>query len=525
TFSYRSATAKAEAVKNINAALAKGLAALESEHRQWWHDFYRRSFVTLPKQFEWFHWMQMYKLACMTRPQSSVIVDLVGPWFDRDLVWNGIWFNWNTQKQYCNVFTSNHPEFCDSLINGLWKQRNNLYDPESRGYGVPWGGCSALNLARGKWRDAACLAWLLSLGWERYLCTMDSQILLKKVYPLLVGAYRYMKYHYLFRGKDGKLHFKPGASPEYHLYANGKKVSDFEDITFRIACMRWACRTIIAINERYKVNLRDATDCRATLANLTGYCIDPHQGFLIGRNTPLAHAHRHDSHELQIFPFYEFTPDDPGHAEIIRKTLDHHKKTGFQDQGMADASWGIMRAMFGDGDDALWSITHKTGYINHPDVSPYTTRLAVFKTAYVEEGPFLADRVIQEMLLQNWDDGIIRVFPAIPSSPQWHDVAFWHFRTKGAFLVSAKRQGGRTLFIEIVSLAGEPCLIKTDLPEPVRVAAPPGSRLVKRGPGLYEVSNLRRKQRCILYSGDGPGDFTIRPMHRGAWKTPGRDYR
>jgi len=513
TYAYRDSTAKEKAVENINAAVNKGFAQLEEAHQVWWHDFYQKSFVSLPQKFEWFHWMQMYKIASMTREDASVITDLIGPWFDRDLQWNGIWFNWNTQKQYCNVFTSNHPELATSLLNGLWNQRANIYDAESNGYGVPWGGCGAMNISRGTWRDAACLAWLLSLSWEQYQCTMDSDLLLNKMYPLLKGAYNYMKHHYLEEKEDGKLHFKPGDSPEYHLRdENNNKIREFEDITFRIATMRWVCHTIIKINERYGGYEKDAADCQIMLGSLTDYCIDPEQGFMIGKDLPLAHAHRHDSHELQIFPYYEYTPDNPQQAELIRKTLAHHKAIGFQDQGMADAAWGIMRAMFGDGNDALWSITHETGYVNHPDVSNYTTRLAVFGTAYVEEGPFLGDRVIQEMLLQSWGDGIIRVFPAVPDDTDWDNLVFKDFRAKGAFLVSARRENRHTSFIKIESLAGEPCKVKSDMIGTVKIASNFECSLTDLGNGIVQINNLKKNQWCILYTGDSLPDLTIKPI-------------
>ena len=63
---------------------------------------------------------------------------------------------------------------------------------------------------------------------------------------------------------------------------------------------------------------------------------------------------------------------------------------------------------------------------------------------------------VQDMLLQCWGNRI-RVFPALPDS--WKDVAFHDFRAEGAFLISASRKNGITIFVRIKSLAGEPCII------------------------------------------------------------------
>jgi len=80
-------------------------------------------------------------------------------------------------------------------------------------------------------------------------------------------------------------------------------------------------------------------------------------------------------------------------------------------------------------------------------------------TFYAEAGPVIetplsAATSIQDMLLQDWG-GALRVFPAVPTA--WTDAAFDRLRADGAFLVSAVRRDGRTAWVRIESLAGEPC--------------------------------------------------------------------
>src|SRR5439155_1750869 len=84
---------------------------------------------------------------------------------------------------------------------------------------------------------------------------------------------------------------------------------------------------------------------------------------------------------------------------------------------------------------------------------------------------------IQELFLQDWG-GALRVFPAVPG--QWSEAAFDRLRADGAFLVSAVRRNGRTSWVRIESLAGEPCrLVVADWDTAVVRAhtgpAPPGS--------------------------------------------------
>ena len=41
----------------------------------------------------------------------------------------------------------------------------------------------------------------------------------------------------------------------------------------------------------------------------------------------------------------------------------------------------------------------------------------------------------------------------------WRDASFDHLRANGAFLVSGVREGGRSAWVRIESLAGEPCTV------------------------------------------------------------------
>jgi hypothetical protein len=114
----------------------------------------------------------------------------------------------------------------------------------------------------------------------------------------------------------------------------------------------------------------------------------------------------------------------------------------------------------------------------------------------VMETPLHAAAAVQEMLLQSWGDRI-RVFPAVPDA--WADVIFHDLRAEGAFLVSAARRAGQTSWVRIESLAGEPCLLDTDL-ETFR-GFKNGKRIeVARSPdGLFELS-LARGEEIVLLS-------------------------
>ena len=105
-------------------------------------------------------------------------------------------------------------------------------------------------------------------------------------------------------------------------------------------------------------------------------------------------------------------------------------------------------------------------------------------------------QMLHDMLLQSWGDKI-RVFPAVPAA--WPDVTFHNLRAEGAFLVSAARQGGRTQWVRIHSLAGEPCRIRPSLAGQVKVHCPGKTIPIRKlADDVYELS-LAKGEEVLLY--------------------------
>ena len=85
------------------------------------------------------------------------------------------------------------------------------------------------------------------------------------------------------------------------------------------------------------------------------------------------------------------------------------------------------------------------------------------------------------------------------------------FRAEGAFLITASRKNGKTEFITIKSLAGEPCIVVTDISSPVfkgkrQFAATALSE------SMYKI-DLQKGEEVIIYSKGTQPDFTIRPVN------------
>ena len=112
--------------------------------------------------------------------------------------------------------------------------------------------------------------------------------------------------------------------------------------------------------------------------------------------------------------------------------------------------------------------------------------------------------IVQDMLIQSWSDpakdepGVIRIFPALPSA--WKDLEFHDLRAEGAFLVSAKRTAGKTEWVRIKSLAGEPCRVRPGMSGELRLKGDRKHKLQLVSPGIYKI-DLKLGEEVMLYPG------------------------
>ena len=499
-----------DAVAAVEAAIKEGVESFAKTNRDWWHAFYKASFVTLPDAgLESFYWIQLYKMASATRVNRPV-VDLMGPWY-KNSVWAAYWQNLNTQLAYYSVLPSNHPELGEPLCHLLYDRKQDLinnvpvdYRSDSAAMGTTTGFGNLVAPAPGPVKEkqgAAAyhfisLPWLMQQYWLQYRFTMDDERLRAEIYPLLKRAINtYL--HLIDLGADGRYHVPLSFSDEY---------GNAPDTNLNLALLRWGLQTLIAANERLKLKDPDAIKWNKVLGKLTDYPVDE-TGLMIGKDTPFAKPHRHSSHLFSIFPLHVLNVDDqPDQRPLMEKSIAHFLSFNGDECMFKFTGAASLYAALGNGNDAL-------KYLNRalepqpkgPTVTP--------NTLYSENGwptfesPISAQRAILDMLIQSWG-GTIRVFPACPDG--WKDVAFYNLRAEGAFLVSAKRSCGKTLFIGIKSLAGEPCRIKTDLAEPIIVEGIPTSA-VRRVKGLIEC-DLKQGEEVVLHTQGISPPFIILPI-------------
>lgn len=498
TFPERTAAEKAQA--SVEQMTTSNYHQPPQEHLDWWHNYYRASFVSIPDtRLESFYWHQMYKMACATRP-GRPMMDTAGPWI-QPTPWPYITWDLNVQLCYWPVCASNRLELGQSLVDTLHENRQNLIENVRP---VEWQADSAyipvvsaqdlIEPRDGDMRYYDCvgnLPWAMHNVWMIWRYSMDDELLREKWLPLArrgVNLYRHM----LIEREDGTLHLSPTYSPEYGGVSS--------DCNYDLALLRWTCGALLDACERLDIKDPLIPEWKRILANLADFPTDEN-GFTIGANQPFARSHRHYSHLLMAYPLYLVNAEQGGaERELIQRSLKHwvsfkNALAGYSYTGAASLSCAV-----GNGNDAL-------DYLK--GLERYLQPNGLYKeSGPVMETPLSAAQSIHDMLLQSWG-GTIRVFPAVPD--QWQDITFHDLRTEGAFLVSAVRKQGKTKWVRIKSLAGEPCRIRPGLNGPLRVIGSRDIKVNELEAGLVTI-DLQPGEEVIIHSGDQTPSLVVEPV-------------
>ena len=491
--------AGAEALAAVESAAPERTDELYRTHRERWHRYYPLSFLSITdSRLESFYWIQMYKLACSTG-RGRPVMDTSGPWF-QPTPWPYITPDLNIQLCYWPVYASNRLELGESLLDSL---REHLPALVENVRPVEWQEDSAfLHITTAQdlvgprdddmryWLCVGNLAWTLHDCWLHYRHAMDDSILSETIFPLLRRAVNFYR-HLLYEDERGVLHLSETYSPEY-------PVNPSRDTSYDLALLRWGCLTLLSVCERLGIDDPLSGEWARILEHLADFPVDGN-GFRIGADTPFGAGHRHFSHLLMVYPLYLLNVEQEGVSEQVRRSVRHWIGSGAL-AGYSFTGASSMSSAIGEANAALEYLKGLEPYLKP-------------NTLYVEAGPCLetplaAAQSIHDMLIQSWG-GVIRIFPAAPDA--WPDIVMHDFRAEGGFLVSAVRSGGETRWVRIESLAGEPCMVKVEIEDPV-VTIDGAVVSLELPPGGPRAVTIGRGQTALIRRRDMTGECVIEPV-------------
>jgi alpha-L-fucosidase 2 len=460
----------AAAKKRVLSLAAHDIPLLSAKHRQWWKDFWARSFIDIPdKEIERRWYAALYVLGSCSRP-GKIAPGLWGCWVTLYAQWHGDYhLNYNFQAPYYLAYSSNHADlsapFYQAILAAMprakamakkhgWK---GVHFPVCIG---PWGILPEGEQDHGQRSNAAYAA--LNFIWQ-YQYTQDREFLAETAYPYLLEVADFWEDYLKLDG--GRYVIRGDAIHE----GSGDNMNPI----LSLGLLRTLFKNLIAMSKDLGRDEARRAKWQDILDRLSEFPLQQRNGKTVFRLTEkgMDWATGNTLEIQHIFPAGAIGLDsDPKLLQVCRHTID---EMGRWTDNNGFSSWYTVCARIGyDPKTILAKLREEC------DKHSLANLLLFYGGGGVEScGGFLA---INEMLLQS-HDGVIRLFPCWPKD---QDARFGTLRAVGAFLVSAELKRGSIRGVTFVSEKGKACTMQN--PWPGKTV-----RLVRNGKPAESVAGER----------------------------------
>ena len=475
-----------EAKKRVAALVPERIESLRTAHREWWRDFWSKSFIEVGDPLlERYYYGSLYLMAsCSRNPRFPP--SLFGNWTTADgPSWQADYhLNYNHQAPWWGVFSSNHPELAEPYdapildylatartnAQELLKVRGVYYDvgvgprgletsfmPD--GHGIPGEG---RRMFLGQKSNAAFAAVNMFL---RFYHTYDRAYA-ERVYPFLRETATFWE-QYLFL-ENGRYVIRNDASGEV-----GDGGSDRNN-SLSLGLVRMLFQGMIDVSTELGVDADRRPRWRDILDRLSAFPTVEVDGIRRIRGAEAGPASQRigpsrNNTRLEWMGMVWPTGvlglgSDPTMLRMLQDDA----------RGWAESEWighfngfsitfpGAARVGH-DPDDLLRKLRRQLTEFGLPN-------LMVFGGGGGIENCSGVPATIDEMLLQS-HDGILRLFPAWPRD---RPARFRNLRARGAFLVSGQLREGRVQSVRILSECGQDCVVENPWPGKGWVIVRPG---------------------------------------------------
>lgn len=484
------AAARQAALALLQEVSAEGYDRAADQVARWWRDYWQHSAeVRLPDpERELLYYLGMYKLAGLSWPGGPAAT-LQGPWVEEYTMppWSSDYhFNINVQECYWPAYGGNQLQSLLPLVEMLqsWEpllRRNaRSFVGVEDGLMLPHAVDDRCTCMGGFWTgsvDHGSTAWTGQLLWQYYRYSMDAAFLRDTAYPFLKGA---MRVYEAMLEDDGTAYSLPvSVSPEFG--GSGRDAWG-RNASFQLANIHFLCEKLCEASALLDVDAGDRAKWQDIHARLPLATVRDGQ-IQLWEGQPLSESHRHHSHLAGLYPFDIYDRQgDAAQQSLVMASLGK-----LTDMGMGRwTGWcmpwaAILFARVGNGEmaDVILGLYRRIfmnqGYAStHDSQFPGFTVMAGRPLIMQIEASLAASAAVLE-LLAHTARGTLTVFPAVPRD--WQEASFERLRTEGAFLVSARREQGRTTRVEVQSEAGAELVLTNPFGAAVRL---------RRGGGTIE---------------------------------------
>ena len=400
--------------------------------------------------------------------EGTLPLNLQGIW-NKDMwpAWGGKYtININTEMNYWGALMQNLSECCTPLYDHIERMRENGRVTARSMYRCRGAVCHhntdiwGDTAPQDKWLPGTLwpmgLAWLCTHIWEHFLFTRDEDFLAEKFDTLVESAEFFLDY--LTENDEGCLVTNPSVSPENTYYATNGRTGTLcsgpsmdSQILYTLFSAVIGAYDIVGGDEYAKT----VSDIRAARDRLPKPQIGKYGQIMEWARDydEVEPGHRHISQLYALYPADMISPvKTPELAAAARATLERRLSHGGGHTGWSRA-WIInMWARLFDGEKVGENIqallAHSTS-INMFDMHP----------PFQIDGNFGGGAGIGEAVFQS-ECGELHFLPALP--PMWKSGSVKGLRARGGFEVSFDWAEGSLSSAKIISLAGQPAVIRTD---------------------------------------------------------------
>lgn len=436
-------------------------------HTGWWQHFWHQSAIHVPDTLlekQWY--LEQYKFGSAARKNAPPI-SLQAVWTadnGRIAPWKGDYHHdLNTQLSYWPSYSANHLDEAMGYINHLEANKAN-YQRYTKMYfgaeGIAVPGVTTLDgTEMGGWiqysLSPTVSSWLAQHYYLQWRYSMDKQFLKTKAYPWIKGTATFLE-NITIKDNNGHRKLKISSSPE--INDNSLDAWFLQNTNYDLALMKFTfskaaeLATVLGLSN-------EAAHWNKILSEFDDFVLSPNNELMFAPSMAYNQSHRHFSHMMAIHPLGLIKWEDGAKAQAIIKNTIHLADSIGPDYwcGYSYAWLGSLKARAKDGAGAakdLQTFARAFCSVNSFHLNGDQTKSGLSKFQYrpfTLEGNFAFAAGLQEMLLQSYA-GFIEIMPAIPAA--WNNVSFEQLRTEGAFLVSARKDGGQVDEVKIVAEKG-----------------------------------------------------------------------
>ena len=470
-------TNKKDAKQEVANSLVRGFENDLVRTKQWWSTFWAESSIQLPDSIlerQWY--LENYKFGCIARSNTPPIT-LQAIWTaDNGNLppWKGdIHNDLNTQLSYWPSYSGNHLPAAKGFTNWLWENKLTFEKYTKRFYGVEGlnvPGVTTLNgQDMGGWvqysYSPTVAGWLGHHFYLEWRYSMDKKFLKEKAYPWLSGFAKFIENISVLDDK-GKRKLPLSSSPEF--YDNTIQAWFKETTNYDLGIIRWSYLKAAEMARELGLNT-EADHWKEQLTQWPPLSLDNTNSLSLAPGIPYPESHRHFSHLMGFHPLGVLDYSNTKDKTIIDASMKLLEEKGTDFWVGYSFTWQAnMYARMRKGNEAAETLRKFATCFClpnsfHVNGDQCEGKLSKFRyRPFTLEGNFAFASGVQELLLQS-HDGIVKVFPAIPDD--WEEVAFNNLRAEGAFLISARREKGKTKEIMITSERGGELLLENPFEE------------------------------------------------------------